>query len=78
MKGTSIMTDDIKTTAIKANLLALDALLQGVVTATGEACAYIEQGERNAAIGSLFSLERAFEQAAAIRDAAIAIHRSDI
>jgi hypothetical protein len=70
------MTDPIKITAIRANLEALNALLQEAAARVAEAAHYITEGEQNAAIGTVVGLDQTLESAQKLLGAAFALHRA--
>ncbi|MEO5376104.1 MAG: hypothetical protein H7840_17940 [Alphaproteobacteria bacterium] len=61
--------------AIAATITALEEMLQTAHAQAAEAVGYIEDGNRNAAIGTILGLEQFLADAQALQTAAIALHR---
>lgn len=70
------MADNLKIAAIRANLEALNALLQEAAAHVEEATGYIADGEQNAAIGTVLGLEQSLDSAQKLLGAALALHRA--
>ena len=71
------MSNPIKTTAITANLTALQALLQEATSRVGEATGYAAQGESlNTIVGTVMGLEQHLDAAQKLLGAALALHRA--
>ena len=70
------MTNDTITTAIAANLEALNALLNEASLCAADAVTAMRQGEQNGAIGAALRIEDMLKQAAALYGAAVALHRA--
>lgn len=61
--------------AIQANMNAMRNMLEKAATLAQEGCGYMDDGNRNAAIGSIIDLDRLLGDAKALFDASLALHR---
>ncbi len=60
---------------IQANMNAMRDMLEKAATLAKEGCGYMDDGNRNAAIGSIIDLDRLLGDAKVLREASLAIHR---
>jgi len=61
--------------AIQANMNAMRDMLEKATTLAKEGCGYMDDGNRNAAIGSIIDLDRLLGDAKALHEASLALHR---
>lgn len=61
--------------AIQANMNAMRDMLEKAATLAQEGCSYMDDGNRNAAIGSIIDLDRLLGDAKALHEASLALHR---
>ena len=61
--------------AIQANMNAMRDMLEKAAALAQEGCGYMDDGNRNAAIGSIIDLDRLLGDAKALFDASLALHR---
>lgn len=61
--------------AIQANMNAMRDMLEKAATLAQEGCGYMNDGNRNAAIGSIIDLDRLLGDAKALHEASLALHR---
>ena len=61
--------------AIQANMNAMRDMLEKAATLAQEGCGYMDDGNRNAAIGSIIDLDRPLGDAKALFEASLALHR---
>lgn len=61
--------------AIQANMNAMRNMLEKAATLAQEGCGYMDDGNRNAAIGSIIDLDRLLGDAKALHEASLALHR---
>lgn len=61
--------------AIQANMNAMRDMLEKAATLAQEGCGYMDDGNRNAAIGSIIDLDRLLGDAKAFHEASLALHR---
>jgi hypothetical protein len=61
--------------AIQANMNAMRDMLEKAATLAKEGCDYMDDGNRNAAIGSIIDLDRLLGDAKALHEASLALHR---
>ena len=66
----------VKVAAIAANLAALDDLLTTAAARSAEARELAQSGECNGAIGAIFDLSSILDDAEALYNAALALHRT--
>jgi len=68
----------VKTTAIAANLAALNDLLTTAAKRSAEAHELAQSGECNGAIGANFDLDSILDDAKALHGTALVLHRTKI
>ena len=61
--------------AIQANMNAMRDMLEKAAALAQEGCGYMDDGNRNAAIGSIIDLDRLLGDAKALHEASLALHR---
>ena len=61
--------------AIQANMNAMRDMLEKAAALAQEGCGYMDDGNCNAAIGSIIDLDRLLGDAKALHEASLAIHR---
>ena len=61
--------------AIQANMNAMRDMLEKAATLAQEGCGYMNDGNRNAAIGSIIDIDRLLGDAKALHEASLALHR---
>ena len=61
--------------AIQSNMNAMRNMLEKAATLAQEGCGYMDDGNRNAAIGSIIDLDRLLGDAKALHEASLALHR---
>lgn len=61
--------------AIQANMNAMRDMLEKAATLAKEGCGYMDDSNRNAAIGSIIDLDRLLGDAKALHEASLALHR---
>ncbi len=61
--------------AIQANMNAMRDMLEKAATLAQEGCGYMDDGNRNSAIGSIIDLDRLLGDAKALHEASLALHR---
>ena len=61
--------------AIQANMNAMRDMLEKAATLAQEGSGYMDDGNRNAAIGSIIDLDRLLGDAKALFEASLALHR---
>ena len=61
--------------AIQANMNAMRDMLEKAATLAQEGCGYMDDSNRNAAIGSIIDLDRLLSDAKALHEASLALHR---
>ena len=61
--------------AIQANMNAMRDMLEKAATLAKEGCGYMDEGNRNAAIGSIIDLDRLLGDAKALHEASLVLHR---
>ena len=61
--------------AIQANMNAIRDMLEKAATLAQEGCGYMDDDNRNAAIGSIIDLDRLLGDAKALHEASLALHR---
>ena len=61
--------------AIAANMSAMRDMLEKAATLAQEGCGYMDDGNRNAAIGSIIDLDQLLGDAKALHEASLALHR---
>ena len=61
--------------AIQANMNAMRDMLEKAASLAQEGCGYMDDGNRNAAIGSIIDLDRLLGDAKALHEASLALHR---
>ena len=61
--------------AIQANMNAMRDMLEKAATLAQEGCGYMDDGNRNAAIGSIIDLDRLLGDAKALHEASLTLHR---
>lgn len=61
--------------AIQANMNTMRDMLEKAATLAQEGCGYMDDGNRNAAIGSIIDLDRLLGDAKALFEASLALHR---
>lgn len=61
--------------AIQANMNAMRDMLEKAANLAQEGCGYMDDGNRNAAIGSIIDLDRLLGDAKALHEASLALHR---
>lgn len=61
--------------AIQANMNAMRDMLEKAATLAQEGCGYMDEGNRNAAIGSIIDLDRLLGDSKALHEASLALHR---
>ena len=61
--------------AIQANMNAMRDMLEKAATLAQEGCGYMDDGNRNAAVGSIIDLDRLLGDAKALHEASLALHR---
>ena len=71
----SVMPAEVKTEAVTANLKALQALLAVAANQSRDACLASQCEELDQAIGTVLGLDAILENAKALYDAAIVLHR---